>query len=159
MTRFAHELLPYLPRLDVRYTYFIEFGALHERGNTYCNSKLHIRHLVRGDIAKGTHDNPCMYRPCMQDVSDDESEEEFEDTASAAGDAEADAEADGEESPIRTRPTRVRKHRKSCHKVDPQRLAELDLDLANDITACYEHEETAVEHLERFESSTAASSC
>ena len=71
----------------------------------------------------------------MQDVSDDESEDEFEDTASAAGDADADANAEGEDSLIRTRPSRVRKHRKSCHKVDPQRLAELDLDLCDSCTA------------------------
>ena len=34
----------------------------------------------QGGIAKGSHDAPCMYKPCMEDVSDDESEDEYEDT-------------------------------------------------------------------------------
>ena len=49
-----------------------------------------------GEIAKGSHDapchHPCMYRPCMEDVSDNESEDEYEDTASAAGDTDSDAD-------------------------------------------------------------------
>ena len=43
-------------------------------------------------------------------------------------------------------------HYKS-YRVDPQRLAELDLELINDITECYDHDETAIEHVELYKSS------
>ena len=141
-TEFAHGLPAYLSRINPKYKYFIEYGALHDRGVTFANSKAHIRDLVTGSATKGTWAQPNKYEATPQDIIPSDVE-----SSSDTGDEDAEYEAPAAKTPKSASKTKAASKARQLiyksYRVDPQRLAELDLELINDITECYDHDETA----------------
>ena len=73
-------------------------------------------------------------------------------SSSDTGDEDAEYEAPASKTPKSASKTKAASKARQLiyksYRVDPQRLAKLDLELINDITECYDHDETAIEHIE-----------
>ena len=155
---FAHEAAPYVLKLDPRYKFFIEYGAAHEKGVTICASKQHISDILNNTVPKGSPKQPCVYdyKPGDALVSD-----ESEESGSSSDDEGEDlGEPTARRSKFFSKPKAPpspsmspSKELRKRFRVDCQHLITLDLELANDIVALYEHDETGVEHIEEHDSS------
>ena len=83
-----------MSRINPKYKYFIEYGALHDRGVTFANSKAHIRDLVTGSATKGTWAQPNEYEATPQDIIPSDVE-----SSSDTGDEDAEYEAPAAKTP------------------------------------------------------------
>ena len=131
-TEFAHALPSYLSRINPKYKYFIEYAALHERGVTFANSKAHIKDLVTGSASKGTWAKPSEYEATPQDIIPSDVDSSSDDT----GEEDPEYEPPASKTPRSTSKTKAASKARQLiyksYRVDPQRLAELDLELIND---------------------------
>jgi hypothetical protein len=153
-----------LPKLNAAYQQFIEQGTVHERGFTVCASNQHILDIVNSSLTTGTWKEPCVYTQELADLVDYSSDDSTTSAVSAASSSSAAKKKTKKTpsvpsaSPSPTPPStgaspKLSKVVRRRYRVDPTLLKKFDLTLANDIGACYEHDESAHEDISDNDSS------